>query len=88
MDNGVAKRFAENLAHYREQADLTQEELAGRAEIHRTQIGALLGGDQLPRLDTLIKLAGALEIAPADLLAGIEWQPADKTGTFKFSKSS
>lgn len=81
----VAKRFAENLAYYREQAGLTQEELAARAEIHRTQIGALLNGKQLPRLDTLVKLAGALGIAPADLLDGIRFEPAAQRGKFKLS---
>jgi transcriptional regulator with XRE-family HTH domain len=81
----VAQRFAENLSHYREQAGLTQEELASRAEIHRTQIGALLSGKQLPRLDTIVKLAGALGITPADLVDGITWEPADQRGKFKFS---
>jgi transcriptional regulator with XRE-family HTH domain len=81
----VAQRFAENLSRYREQAGLTQEELAARAEIHRTQIGALLNGKQLPRLDTLVKLAGALNISPADLIDGITWEPAAQRGQFKLS---
>jgi transcriptional regulator with XRE-family HTH domain len=84
----VAKRFAENLSHYREQAGLTQEELASRAEIHRTQIGALLSGKQLPRLDTIVKLAGALGVAPADLVEGMTFEPAAQRGKFKFSAPS
>lgn len=81
----VAQRFAENLAHYREQAGLTQEELAAKAEIHRTQIGQLLNGKQLPRLDTLVKLAGALNVSPAALIEGMVFEPAAQRGKFKFS---
>jgi transcriptional regulator with XRE-family HTH domain len=71
----VAQRFAANLAHYQERSGLTQEALAARAEIHRTQISELLRGKQLPRVDTLVKLAGALEIEPVDLLEGIKFKP-------------
>lgn len=31
----------------------------------------------MPKIDTLIKLAAALEVDPAQLLAGIEWMPAE-----------
>jgi transcriptional regulator with XRE-family HTH domain len=79
----VAERFSDNLAYYRDKAGLSQEALASRAEIHRTQIGELLRGKQLPRLDTLIKLAGALNVSPCDLLEGINWEPAAQTGKFK-----
>lgn len=85
MPTNLAKRFAENLAYYRDQAGLTQEELAARAEVHRTQVGALLGGKQLPRLDILVKLAGALGVTPADLVEGMSWEPAAQTGKFKLS---
>lgn len=85
-DNAVAKRFAENLARAREQAGLTQEALAQSAEIHRTQIGELLRGRQLPRLDTLLKLAGALNVEPAALLDGLSFEPSDQ-GKFKVSAS-
>jgi len=71
----VAGRFGENLVRCRKRADLSQEELGFRASLHRTQIGILEGGRRLPRIDTLVKLAGALEISPCDLLDGIVWQP-------------
>lgn len=84
MDNqAVAKRLAENLAHYREQSGLSQEALASRAEIHRTQVSELLRGKQVPRVDTLVKLAGALGVSPADLLDGIAFEPSGQTGKFK-----
>jgi transcriptional regulator with XRE-family HTH domain len=71
----IAGRFGENLTQCRKRAKLSQEELGFRASLHRTQIGVLERGGRLPRIDTLIKLAGALEVSPADLLAGIVWRP-------------
>jgi transcriptional regulator with XRE-family HTH domain len=73
---GASGRFAANLRGLREAAELSQEELAFRAEIHRTQISLIEGGHRLPRLDTLIKLCGALLIAPNELLEGISWEPS------------
>lgn len=71
----IAARFAENLVRHRNAAKLSQEELADRAEIHRTQVSMIEGGKRMPRLDTLIKLAGALGIDAAELLAGVRWEP-------------
>lgn len=75
----IAARFGENLKRSRERARLSQEELAVRASLHRTQIGLLERGSRLPRIDTLVKLAGALSIPPGTLLEGIEWRPGSST---------
>ena len=69
-------RFAANLTQLRKAADLSQEELSFRASVHRTQISLIEGGHRMPRLDTLIKLAGALGVTLQDLLAGIAWEPS------------
>jgi transcriptional regulator with XRE-family HTH domain len=71
----VAERFAENLLRLRQGRKLSQEELAARASIHRTQISLMESGKRLPRLDTLIKLAGALEVEIPRLVEGITWAP-------------
>ncbi|HVD37692.1 MAG TPA: helix-turn-helix transcriptional regulator [Solirubrobacterales bacterium] len=82
----VAERLAENLSRYRAASGLSQEELATRASIHRTQVSELLHGKQVPRVDTLVKLAGALEIEPVDLLEGIRFEPAvSEPGEFKIT---
>ncbi len=73
----VADQFGENLRRARKQAGISQEETAVRATLHRTEIGLLERGERLARIDTAIKLAGALGVAPADLLAGIEWMPGE-----------
>lgn len=84
--SAVAQLFAKNLARYLDKSPFTQEQVAARAEIDRTQITKLLKGNQICRLDTAIKLAGALGIKPATLIEGITWNPADSVrGEFKAS---
>jgi transcriptional regulator with XRE-family HTH domain len=70
-----SRRFAANLRRLREAAGLSQEELSFRAAVHRTQISLLENGARLPRFETLIKLAGALDATPNDLAEGITWEP-------------
>jgi transcriptional regulator with XRE-family HTH domain len=80
----VAARFAENLARCRRRAGMSQEELGVGASLHRTEISQLERGLRLARIDTLVKLAGALSISPCDLLEGIEWSPGSTTvGEFR-----
>jgi transcriptional regulator with XRE-family HTH domain len=84
--NEVAIRFSRNLVAARKKAGLTQEEIAFRAALHRTEIGLLERCARVPRIDTLAKLAGALGIRPEDLLAGIRWRPGDyRPGGFEES---
>jgi hypothetical protein len=48
-----------------------------RASLHRTAVGQIERAERVCRVDTLVKLAGALEINPGDLLNGIVWEPGD-----------
>jgi transcriptional regulator with XRE-family HTH domain len=77
--NDAAEKFAENLARQRREAGLTISALAERAEIHRTHVGLLLKGQRIARLDTVVKLAGALGVKPGALLEGITWEPPVKS---------
>jgi transcriptional regulator with XRE-family HTH domain len=80
----VATRFGRNLARCRRQADMSQEELGVLASLHRTEIGMLERGTRLARIDTLIKLAGALEVPPGELLNGLDWTPGGpRIGQFR-----
>jgi transcriptional regulator with XRE-family HTH domain len=72
----IQNRFAENVRRLREAKGLSQEELAFAADIHRTQVGLMESGQRLPRLDTLVKLAGALGVTANDLLDGVDWEPS------------
>jgi transcriptional regulator with XRE-family HTH domain len=71
----IAERFGGNLLGVRQSRRLSQEELARRASTHRTQVSLMESGNRLPRLDTLVKLAGALEVPVSVLLDGITWEP-------------
>ena len=73
----VAARFGENLLRCRKRAGLSQEELSFRASLHRTEIGMLERGIRLARVDTLVKLAGALEVPSEELLEGLVWMPGE-----------
>lgn len=80
----VAASFGRNLARCRKQVGLSQEELAVRASLHRTAVGQLERGERVARVDTLIKLAGSLEIAPGELLNGMGWDPGGtRIGRFR-----
>lgn len=85
---GIAAHFGENLARCRKRADMSQEELAIRASLHRTEISMLERGARVARIDTLVKLAGALSIAPGDLMIGIDWAPGGtRTGEFRLAEA-
>jgi transcriptional regulator with XRE-family HTH domain len=85
----VAVRFGRNLFRCRRRAALSQEELGALASLHRTEIGMLEHGTRLARVDTLMKLAGALSIEPSELLEGIHWVPANSDeGSFSISEPS
>jgi transcriptional regulator with XRE-family HTH domain len=71
--NEVALQFGDNLRRIRRRKGLSQEELAIRASLHRTEIGMLENGQRVARITTLIQLSGALEIEPTELIAGIGW---------------
>ncbi len=69
------ERFAVNLRRARAELSLSQEELAFRCNLHRTEISLLERGGREPRLGTIVKLAGALQTTPDALCAGASWLP-------------
>ncbi|HXR30919.1 MAG TPA: helix-turn-helix transcriptional regulator [Solirubrobacterales bacterium] len=80
----VAERFGDNLKRQRKLADLSQDEAAFRAGLHRTEVSQLERGLRVARADTIAKLAAALEIDPGELFEGISWEPGDiRRGRFK-----
>jgi transcriptional regulator with XRE-family HTH domain len=64
-----------NLRAARKRAGVSQEAVAKGAGIHRTEVGLLERGERMPRLDTILKLAGALGIKPAEFFEGLAWVP-------------
>jgi transcriptional regulator with XRE-family HTH domain len=85
----VAVKFGRNLFRCRRRAAMSQEELGNLASLHRTEIGMLENGTRLARVDTLMKIAGALSIDPSELLEGIHWTPGSSAeGSFAISDRS
>lgn len=76
ISRDIADRFGRNVVRERKRADLSQEEVGFRASLHRTEIGMIERGVRLVRIDTLVKLAGALEVEPGELLDGLRWSSA------------
>ena len=57
-----------------------------RASLHRTEVGKLEGGERTCRIDTLLRLAGAMAVPPEELIEGIVWVSAlEIEGTFTFN---
>ncbi len=72
--DGLRRRFGENLILLRNRVDLSQVETAKRSGLHLTEVSLLERGLRLPRLDTIVKLAGAVEAEPCELLTGMVWR--------------
>jgi len=69
----VARAFGDVLRAARKEAGgLSQEELAFRADVDRTYPSLLERGLRTPSLDALLRLARALDIAPAMLVTMTE----------------
>lgn len=76
----VAEAFGANLGRIKREKGLSLSEVAERAGIHQTHLGLLLRGKRAARIDTVVKVAAALEVTPGALFAGITWSPEEKMG--------
>lgn len=68
-DSEVLKKFGEQVRQLRKQKDISQEELAHRAGLHRTYIGMIERAEKNITLLNIEKIADALEVKITDLLA-------------------
>jgi transcriptional regulator with XRE-family HTH domain len=71
MADRLARRCGKNLRRLRREEGLSQESLGHCAGLHRTAIGMIENAQRTPRVDTLVKLAVALDRDPAELLRGL-----------------
>lgn len=79
----TAEAFGRVLRHRRREASLTQEQLALEAGLERVFISWLETGRRQPTLQTMLKLATALQCTAAELVAEAEAMiaGASKSGT-------
>lgn len=66
------ERFAENLHAARAGLGLSQQELARRCGLSRTEISLFERRARSPRLEMIVALANALELEPGELLRGLD----------------
>lgn len=67
--------IAKNLRLLRDKQGMSQEALADRAGMHRTQLSVIERGRRNIRLDTLISLAAALGVTEIELLLESDEEP-------------
>lgn len=85
----LADRLGANIAATRRGVGLSQEEVGRRASLHRTEVGLLERGERTPRIDTVVRLAGALGVTVDHLLDGIAWEPGERTpGRFNVGRGA
>jgi len=70
----IEYRFGRAIRRRRRELDLSQEELAERAELHRNYVSGIETGTRNPSLKNIEKLAKALDISVARLFSdyGVE----------------
>jgi transcriptional regulator with XRE-family HTH domain len=85
-EESLAAHLGDNLRFFRQSRRLSQRELASRAGVDHSVVGAVERGERAPRVETLVRLAGALAVPVAKLLAGIDWMPDHgESGAFLFT---
>jgi transcriptional regulator with XRE-family HTH domain len=65
------REFGRRVRQRRLELALSQEELAERADLHRTYISSLEQGRRNVAVRNLVRLAEALEFDPAELVRGL-----------------
>jgi transcriptional regulator with XRE-family HTH domain len=64
---------AANVRRLRDDHLWSQEELAKRAGLDRTEVQKIETGNRNPGVEVLLKLAGALGVTSDDILQGAKW---------------
>jgi CheY-like chemotaxis protein/DNA-binding XRE family transcriptional regulator len=77
--NNVKKQFGAAVRLRRDQLGISQEELAGRAGLHRTYISDVERGARNVSLESMNRLAAALEVPLSVLFSRLEETSSDKT---------
>ncbi|OSI73292.1 helix-turn-helix domain-containing protein [Bradyrhizobium canariense] len=70
MQERIRAALARNVCELRLSLGMTQAELAKRADIRRALISEIEREEANPTLETLVRVAAALRVDAAELLAG------------------
>ena len=81
----VKKQFGAAVRFYRDHLAISQEELAGRAGLHRTYISDVERGARNVSLESILRLATALEISLSALFSRLGEQSPHQANTLSWS---
>ena len=70
--NNINKAIAQTIAKLRHEANISQEELAARAGIHRTYVSQIERSLKSPTLQVLMQIANALNTSASEIIKEIE----------------
>ncbi|MDR2658465.1 MAG: helix-turn-helix domain-containing protein [Spirochaetaceae bacterium] len=70
MSDKLSAIVGNNIKKYRKNLNISQEELAEKAGLHRTYIGGIERGERNITLNSLQVIATALNVAPVELIVG------------------
>jgi transcriptional regulator with XRE-family HTH domain len=62
MKKSLLIKLGKQIKHYRLERNYSQEELANKADVHRTYIGMVERGEKNITISSLKKIADALEV--------------------------
>jgi transcriptional regulator with XRE-family HTH domain len=66
--SSLRRTFADNVRARRKKLGLSQEELADRAQVHRTFIGHVERAETNVSIDNIDRISAALEVPASELL--------------------
>lgn len=69
--------FGGRLRDLRLARGLSQERLAEQADLHRNHVGTVERGERSVGLDTILALAGALDVPPGSAVRGVAGGPSE-----------
>jgi transcriptional regulator with XRE-family HTH domain len=81
----LERSYGRNLRRIRKKRGYSQEALAFRAEVHRTEVSLLERGKRDPGVNMTLRLAGALGVDPGELLTGAAFVPSEDGRKARFT---
>lgn len=75
LPNPTTLEFGGRVRERRHELALSQEDLAERADLHRTYVSQVERGERNLSLINVLRLADALEVDPAGLVGGLSLPP-------------
>ncbi len=78
--SAAAARIGSRIAAARQEAGLTQDEIAVRAAIDSANVRSYESGRAMPSVHTLMRLAWALDVPPGELLDGLTAEHFTRAG--------